>query len=180
MATKKEETASFVLRFTQKIYHSESGEPQIQWRGNMRHVQTGEEQNFAQFEEVITFIQNNLTNLTVQATADQTPEEQKGILSKSLDLWKRMAAETPKLVMETIKDPKKQAQQIQGQIQEQIAQVGGVFNQRIEDAKQKIETAEWLAASKSDYKNIMKMLEQVSQDISSLNDKVDKLSKKSK
>ena len=43
MATKKDETASFVLRFTQKIFQNEEGEPQIQWRGNMRHVQTGDE-----------------------------------------------------------------------------------------------------------------------------------------
>ena len=78
MATKKDETASFVLRFTQKIFQNEEGEPQIQWRGNMRHVQTGDEKNFSKFDEVVTFIQSSLTDLTVQATEHKSPEEQKG------------------------------------------------------------------------------------------------------
>jgi hypothetical protein len=184
MATKKDETASFVLRFTQKIYQNEQNEPQIQWRGNMRHVQSGDEKNFSKFDEVIQFIQSNLTDLTVQAVENKTPEEQKGILSKSFDLWKRMTIETPKLVLDTLKDPKKQAHHIQEQIQEQIQermhQVGDAFNQKLEDVKEKLEVDEWRSSSKSDYRNIMKMLEQMSGEIQSLNDKVEKLSKKGK
>ena len=184
MTTKKDETASFVLRFTQKIFQNEQNEPQIQWRGNMRHVQSGEEKNFSKFDEVVQFIQQSLTDLTVQAMEHKSPEEQKGIIAKSFDLWKRMAIETPKLVMDTLKDPKKQAHQIQEHIQEQIQermhQVGDAFNQKLEDVREKLEVDEWLASSKSDYKNIMKMLEQMSDEIKSLNQKVDKLSKKEK
>jgi hypothetical protein len=184
MATKKDETASFVLRFTQKIYQNEQNEPQIQWRGNMRHVQSGDEKNFSKFDEVIQFIQSNLTDLTVQAVEHKTPEEQKGILSKSFDLWKRMTIETPKLVLDTLKDPKKQAhliqEQIQEQIQERMHQVGDAFNQKLDDVKEKLEVDEWRGSSKSDYKNIMKMLEQMSSEIQSLNEKVEKLSKKGK
>ena len=182
MATKKDETASFVLRFTQKIYQNEDDEPQIQWRGNVRHVQTGDEKNFSKFDEVVQFIQESLTDMTVQAVENKTPEEQKGILAKSFDLWKRMAIETPKLVMDTIKDPKKQAQLIQEQIQEQIQermhQVGDAFTQKLEDVREKLEVDEWMASSKSDYRNIVKMLENMSEEIKSLNEKVDKLSKK--
>ncbi len=181
MATKKDETASFVLRFTQKIYHNEDNEPQIQWRGHIRHVQTGDEKNFSKFNDVIQFIQGSLTDMTVQAVENKTPEEQKGIIAKSFDLWKRIAIETPKLVMDTIKDPKKQAQHIQEQIQEQIQermhQVGDAFTQKLEDVREKLEVDEWLASSKSDYKNIVKMLEHMSAEIKSLNEKVDKLSK---
>ena len=50
MSPKKDETASFMLRFTQKIFNSESGEPQVQWRGNIRHVQGGEEKRFSDFD----------------------------------------------------------------------------------------------------------------------------------
>ena len=182
MATKKDETASFVLRFTQKIYQNEEDEPQIQWRGNMRYVQTGDEKNFSKFDEVVQFIQESLTDLTVQAVENKTPEEQKGIIAKSFDLWKRMAIETPRLVMDTIKDPKKQAQHIQEQIQEQIQermhQVGDAFTQKLGDVREKLEVDEWLASSKSDYKNIVKILENMSEEIKSLNEKVDKLSKK--
>ena len=184
MATKKDETASFVLRFTQKIFQNEEGEPQIQWRGNMRHVQTGDEKNFSKFDEVVAFIQSSLTELTVQATEHKSPEEQKGILSKSFDLWKRMAKDTPKMVLEVVKDPKKGAhhiqEQIQGQIQEQLHYVSDAFNQRLDDAKQKLEVDEWRGSSKSDIKTMMKMLEQMSAEIASLNAKVDKLSKKTK
>ncbi len=180
MATKKDETASFVLRFTQKIFQNEQDEPQIQWRGNMRHVQSGEEKKFSKFEEVTQFIQTTLTDLTVQAMEHKSPEEQKGILSKSFDLWKKMAMETPKLVMDSIKDPKKQAHHLQEQIQEQMHQVGDVLNQKLEDAKQKLEVDEWRGSSKSDVTRMMKLLEQMAEQINVLNQKVDKLSKKTK
>jgi len=171
MASKKEETASFMLRFTQKIFENESGEPQIQWRGNIRHVQGGDEKRFSEFDDVVTFIQSHLQDLTIQAMEDKSPEEQKGILSKSFDLWKRMAAEAPKMVLDTIKDPKKQVAQIQDQIQDQISQVK-------DEIGQKLDFDSWLTSSKSDSKLIMEHLEKLSKDISKLNKKVEKLSKK--
>lgn len=171
MATKKEETASFMLRFTQKIFENESGEPQIQWRGNIRHVQGGDEKRFSEFDDVVSFIQSKLQDLTIQAMEDKTPEEQKGILSKSFDLWKRMASEAPKMVLDTIKDPKKQVAQIQDQIQDQISQVK-------DEIGQKLDFDSWLTSSKSDSKLIMEKLEKLSGDISKLNKKVEKLSKK--
>ena len=67
MASKKDETASFVIRFTQKIFENKKGEPEVQWRGNVRHVQGGDEIRFSKFEDVTTFVQNKLAELTVQA-----------------------------------------------------------------------------------------------------------------
>ena len=175
MAAKKDETASFVLRFTQKIYNSDSGEPQVQWRGNVRHVQGGDEIRFSEFEEVSKFIQAKLADLTIQQMEDKTPEEQKGILSKSFDLWKKMALDAPKMVMETIKDPKKQV----AQIQDQINQMGEVVTNKIEERiGQKLEIDEWRAASKNDYAQIMEQMEQMTKAMASLTKKVDKLSKK--
>jgi hypothetical protein len=177
MATKKEETASFVLRFTQKIYNNEQGEPQIQWRGNIRHVQGGEEKRFSEPDEFVHFVQQKLADLTKQAVEDKSPEEQKGILSKSLDLWKKAAATAPKLVMESIKDPKKQVAQLQDQLQF----VGESINQRIEETIGKnLEIDEWRSSSKSDFRQLMGLLEKMSEDIVSLNQKVEKLSKKAK
>ena len=173
MATKKNETASFMLRFTQKIFQNEDGEPQVQWRGNIRHVQGGDEERFSGFDEVVAFIQSKLTDLTIEAMEDKTPEEQKGILSKSFDLWKKMALEGPKMMMETIKDPKKSVAQFQDQIQDQIYQVKDEINQ-------KLEFGSWLAASKADYQQVMEKLDQISGEVSALNKKVDKLSKTKK
>ena len=173
MATKKEETASFVLRFTQKIFENSEGEPQIQWRGNIRHVQGGDEKRFSEFDEVVQFIQSKLADLTIQAMEDKTPEEQKGILAKSFDLWKRMALDAPKIVIDTIKDPKKQVAQLQDQLQGQINQVK-------DEIGQKLEIDSWLTTSKADYKHIVQLLEKMNGEINTLNEKVDKISKKSK
>ena len=174
---KKEETASFVLRFTQKIYKNDQGEPQIQWRGHIRHVQGDDEKRFSEFDDAVRFVQEKLSDLTIQAVEDKSPEEQKGILAKSFDLWKKMAAETPKLVLESIKDPKKQV----AHLQEQMHQVGDAINQKIEDTLgQKLEIDEWRAASKSDYKNLLQVLEEMASEIRTLNKKVDTLSKKAK
>ena len=171
MANKKEETASFMLRFTQKIFENETGEPQVQWRGNIRHVQGGEEQRFSEFDEVLTFIQSKITDLTIQAMEDKSPEEQKGILAKSFNLWKKISSETPKIVMETFKDPKKQVAQLQDQIQEQ-------FHQVREDLGQRLDVDAWLRSSKADSNAIMEKLESLSNEMATLNAKVDQLSKK--
>lgn len=169
MSQKIAETASFVLRFTQKIFEDENGESQVQWRGNIRHVQGGEEKRFSEFDEVVEFIQAKLADLTIQAMKDKSPEEQKGILSKSFDLWKRMTAAYPKIVMETIKDPKKQV----SQIKEQITQVG-------ESIGQKLEIDSWRASTKSDFKQIMHTLDQLSEDLATLNKKVEEISNQKK
>lgn len=171
MATKKEETASFVLRFNQKIFQNDSGEPEVQWRGNIRHVQGGDEKRFSEFDEVVKFIQAKLADLTIIAMEDKSPEEQKGILAKSFDMWKRMAADAPKMVIDTIKDPKKQVAQIQEQIQEQLHQVK-------EEIGDKLEIDSWRGSSKADYNRLMDMLETMAGEIAHLNKKVDKLSKK--
>jgi len=173
MAVKKDETASFVLRFTQKIFQTEAGDPEVQWRGNIRHVQGGDEQRFSEFEEVVQFIQGKLAELTIQAMGDKTPEEQKGILSKSFDLWKKMASSAPKMVLETIKDPKKQVAQFQDQIQDQLTQLKNEFGE-------KLDVDSWMASSKSNNNEMMEMMKKMSDEISALNKKVDKLSKKSK
>ncbi len=169
MSQKIDETASFVLRFTQKIFEDEQGESQVQWRGNIRHVQGGEEKRFSEFDDVVEFIQTKLADLTIQAMKDKSPEEQKGILSKSYDLWKRMAAAYPKIVMDTIKDPKKQV----SQIREQITHVGETIGQKLE-----IDT--WRTSTKSDFKEIMNTLEQLTENLAVLNKKVDEISNQNK
>ncbi len=173
MANKKDETASFVIRFTQKIFQTEEGDPQVQWRGNIRHVQGGDEQRFSEFEEVVQFIQNKLAELTIQAIGDKSPEEQKGILSKSFDLWKKMASSAPRIVLETIKDPKKQVAQIQDQIQDQISHLKDEFGEKLD-----LDT--WMRSSKSDHLDLVRKMEKMSEEIAALHQKVDQLSPKKK
>jgi len=173
MSVKKDETASFMLRFTQKIFQNEKGESQVQWRGNIRHVQGGDEQRFSKFDEAVNFMQSKLAEMTIQQMEDKSPEEQKGILSKSFDLWKKMAMTAPKVVMETIKDPKAQVEKLTSEIQ----QVGENIKHQVEGRiSQKMDVDEWRGVSKNDHKRMMDMMEKMSKEIINLNKKVDELS----
>lgn len=169
MARQTKQTASFVVRFTQKIFKNDDGESDVQWRGNISHVQTDDEENFSEFEDAIQFIQHKLSDLTLSSVKGKSKEEKEGILTKSFGIWKQMAMASPKMVMDAIKDPKAQI----GHIQEQISQVGGELSQKMELDNLRV-------ASKSDYKQMMSAMAEMTDQISSLTKKVDKLSKKIK
>ncbi|MEM6724698.1 MAG: hypothetical protein AAF598_11705 [Bacteroidota bacterium] len=171
MSTKKEETASFVVRFTQKILKDESGDPKIQWRGNIRHVQEGDEKRFSEFEEVISFMQEKLASMALDGTDDPSVKERKNDLASSFDRWRQMAQTTPKKLIETILDPKKQLAEIQGRVQE----VNENIKQNLSEVTQNVEIDKWRTASKSDFKQIMDRINQLGQDVKALHDKVDQL-----
>ena len=88
-----------------------------------------------------------------------------------------MALSGPKMVMETIKDPKKQIEQVQSQIQDQVEAIQQKVESRI---AQNVDVDEWRGVSKSDHNSMMELLEKMSKEISSLNKRVNKLSKKEK
>jgi len=164
--SKKDDTTSFVIRFTQKMYQDEADETQVQWRGNIKHVQGGDEQRFSDFTKAVEFIQGKLAELTIQSAEHKPVEEQKGILSKSFDLWKKMAADTPRMVMNTIKDPKGQVEFLQHQVKE-------VISQHLET-----EVDQWRSASKSDLKQLIEAVNGIATEVQSLKTKVDQLAKK--
>ena len=173
MANRKEETASFMLRFTQKIYDGKDGAHEVQWRGNIRHVQSGKESKFVEVEDALAFIQSNLAELTKQSIVDKTPEEQKGILSKSFGIWKKVTSEAPKLVMDTLRDPMKQAEYVQEQIQDRIDTVK-------DELGKKLDIDNVLGALGHDNVKVLDRLENISNEIAQLNKKVDKLQRSNK
>jgi len=170
MSKKRDETASFMVRFNQKIFE-EDGESKVQWRGKISHVQGGEEQNFSDFNDALLFMRDRLANLTKEATKDKTTEQQEGILQKSLYMWKTMKEVGPKVLMETIKDPKKQLSHIQDQIQDQISNIS-------EEIGEKVHIDEWRNASRSDFKKVKKSISELSSEIKKLSDKIDSIRKK--
>ncbi len=173
MANKKEETASFVLRLSQKIFEADGGEHQIEWRGNIRHVQSGDEARFSNFEDAETFVQQKLTSMTMKAVEDKPDDTRKGILAKSFDFWKKVAIVTPKLVMDSIKDPKKQAGHLQDQIQEQIHNISDAIGQKIEDTiGTKLELDNILPASKAE---IIEKLDQLTTRLEAIESKIDSI-----
>ena len=162
-----------MVRFTQKIYKDDHDEPHVQWRGTISHVQSGEQKKFAKVEDALSFIQNKLAELTLSSTEERTQEEQESILAKSREIWKMVTQAGPQIVKETLKDPKKQISQIQEQIQEQITHVS-------DEISQKIDVEKYLSATKSDFKTVVELLDELRSQIGELNKKVDRLSRKIK
>lgn len=163
---KKTETASFIVRFHQKIYE-EDGEPKVQWRGKVSHVQGGENQRFSDFNDALTFMREKLAELTGEATKHQSKEEQESILDKSFNVWNTLKEMGPKVIKEAIKNPKKQI----SQIQEQISHIG-------DEIGEKVHINQWRSASKSDFKEIKDAIGQLAAEMKKLSTKVATLSKK--
>jgi len=170
MAKKTDQTASFMVRFTQQLFE-EDGKSNVQWRGKISHVQGNEEINFTGFKDALSFMQSKLQLLTEAATAGKPENERAGLISKSFDIWKRVAQTGPKMILDTIKDPKKQVSQIQGQIQEQMSVLGDEISTRVG-------IDDWRTASKNDYKGLINSIETLQNDMKSLHKKVDKIAKK--
>ena len=168
MAKKADQTASFMVRFNQIIFEEE-GEPKVQWRGKVSHVQGGEDQSFSDFNDAVKFIQERLADLTIEATKDKSPEQQDSLLKKSFSLWKTVAKEGPKVIMDTIKDPRKQV----SNLQDQISHLG-------EDLMHKVPIDEWSYASKSDFNSIKESISALTDEMKNLNAKVDEISKPAK
>ena len=82
-------------------------------------------------------------------------------------MWKRMAVDYPKKVLETIVDPKSQVENIQQQV-----------NQMGENLGWRLDIDDWRQASKADYKKMTQTMEQIIQSLNALNQKVDKLADK--
>lgn len=163
MAKKVDQTASFMIRFNQKIFEDQ-GENKVQWRGKVSHVQGGEDKSFSDFKEAVAFIQEKLADLTIEASKGHPEEEQEGILKKSFSLWKTMAKEGPKVFMETIKDPRKKVDDLK----DQIAEFGG-------EMIHKVPIDDWRSASKTDLKDIKHTLKELAGSLQKLNEKVDSL-----
>ncbi|MFT6795909.1 MAG: polyhydroxyalkanoate synthesis regulator phasin [Maribacter sp.] len=168
MAKKADQTASFMVRFNQIIFE-EDGESKLQWRGKVSHVQGGEDQSFTDFNDAVTFIQERLADLTLEATKDKSQEQQDSLLKKSFSLWKTVAKEGPKVIMETIKDPRKQVSNLQDQI-----------SHLSEDLMDKVHIDEWRNASRSDFNSITESISKLADEMKKLNAKVDAISKPSK
>lgn len=165
------QSASFMIRFTQKIFKDDNGNADVQWRGKISHVQSGDDKGFVDFENAIGFMQEKLEDLTASSIVDKSEEDQDGILTKSFDLLKKIKQNAPKIVMDTIKDPIGQVGNIKDQIEEQIKDVG-------DEISQKIEIDNLRMVSRSDYKDMMTLMQKMSSQIDTLSKKVDALENK--
>ena len=83
------------------------------------------------------------------------------------------------MVIDSIKDPKKQAHHIQEQIQEQLYQFSDVISHKIEEKiGGKIDLESYLGSSKPEIKQILQMLVALTEKVEKLNQQVENLKKK--
>ncbi len=164
----QDQTASFLLRFTQKIFEDEKGAHNVQWRGKITHVQGNDQKSFSELTDVMGFIQEKLSQMTLSSINEHVSQEEKeGILDKSMDIWKRLSKTYPKMVVETIKDPKGQISQIQEQI-----------SSKAEELTSKLQFESIRPTSKSDIKELSDQIADLTQIVGKLKNKMDKIDKK--
>ncbi len=166
--SKESQTASFLLRFTQKIFEDEHGESNVQWRGKISHVQGNDQKNFSELKEAMDFIQSKLSEMTLASISnDKSDEEKEGILNKSLDMWKKLSSNYPKLVVDAIKDPKGQVTQLQEQISSKAEQITN-----------RLDLESLRPTSKSDFNSLSEQISDLTAVLKKLQKKVDKIDKK--
>jgi polyhydroxyalkanoate synthesis regulator phasin len=117
-------------------------------------------------------MQNKLAELTEEATKHETSEKQESIIDKSLSMWKTIKDVGPKVLRDTLKDPKKQFTHLQDEIQYKI----NTFGEEISD---KVQINEWRNASRSDFNKIQNQIESLSSEIKKLSTKMGTIQKKS-
>ncbi|GAB4579022.1 MAG: hypothetical protein Fur0022_17590 [Anaerolineales bacterium] len=110
------QVASFLLRFTQDMWQDENGEPKVQWRGNIHHVQGDKDIPFTDFTEALLFMQKQLQDLTLQAFPAADAQMQEKMLAESFKLWEQFAASYSKMLFQAMEQTIQRSQEIQHQV----------------------------------------------------------------
>lgn len=125
MVDPEKDIASFTLRFVQQRWRDASGEPKVQWRGIIRHIQSSDETSFTDFVEALEFIQSHLAQLTLEATSGDSKPEQEKFLNESLKFWERFASNYSDMMFSALQQSMKQSEAIKEQVEKTAAQVLG-------------------------------------------------------
>ena len=115
--------ASFVLRFTQELWQDPQGEPRVEWRGHIRHVQDGDEFRFTELTDVMNFIQQALLKLTMDRVPKEDKMYQDKALQESFKLWEKFATGYTEVMTEAFQQTVKQSETFQKQVAEAVEQV---------------------------------------------------------
>jgi hypothetical protein len=112
------EIASFVLRFTQDLWQDPHGEPRVEWRGQVRRVQDGEEIRFKDLSDAMSFIQESLLKLTMQCVPQDDKAYQEKAMQESLKFWEKFATGYTNMIVEAMQQSVKQSEAFQKQVSE--------------------------------------------------------------
>ena len=94
------DVASFVLRMTHDLWKDGEGDPRVQWRGHIEHVQTHAELSFTDFADAIAFIQKHTAQVTMDSVAGEDSGMQAKAMRESLGMWQKFASNYSSMVME--------------------------------------------------------------------------------
>ena len=86
-------------------------------------------------------------------------------------MWKTIKDVGPKVLRDTLKDPKKQLTHLQDEIQGKIQTIG-------EEISEKVHIDQWRNASRSDFNTIQKQIETLSSEIKKISTKIDSIKTK--
>jgi hypothetical protein len=120
MVEDRRSIASFMIRFTQHIFHDSEDEPQVQWRGQINYVQGDKEIAFTDLKEALDFIQRHLTQITKEAAAGENVQDQEKVLKKSYVLWEQFAETYSNMVFDAMRNTIDQSEVIKSQMDEAV------------------------------------------------------------
>ncbi len=86
-------------------------------------------------------------------------------------MWQTIKKVGPKVIRNTLKDPKKQFTHLQDEIQDKISTIG-------EEIGDKVHIDQWRNASRSDFNKIQNQIQELSSEMKKLTSKIDKINKK--
>ncbi len=110
---------SFVLRFAPRLWQDAQGEPHLQWRGQIRHVQGDEEIGFTDFGEAIAFMQRHLLQLASTSLAE-TQADQNKILTESFKLWEQFATVYSQMMFNAMEQSVRQSEAVRQQMDQAV------------------------------------------------------------
>jgi hypothetical protein len=167
MTKTQRDVASFVVRFTQDLWQDDEGEPHVEWRGNIRHIQGDEQVRFTDFSDAVAFIQRNLMQLTqgtLESVPGEKPMDQEKTLQESFKLWEKFAASYSDMMFDAM---------------EQTFQQSEVLKEQMETSVQESLQA-WQPSSKPEPKQVLEALQVLQAQVEALADRVDGLEKANK
>jgi hypothetical protein len=153
--------ASFVLRFTQEVWRDAQGEPHVQWRGHIRHVQGDEEDRFTDFAEAVTFIQRYLAQLTMETLSGGQNISQERVLRESFNVLEQFTSSYTDMMLAAVERTVKQSQ---------------TFKERIDQATERALKA-WQIPLPPDQKQLVESLAVLQNQIQTLTENVETLEK---
>ena len=120
MSQTQRDVASFLIRFTQDLWRNSNGEPEVAWRGAIRHVQGEEQISFTDFAEAMQFIQGHLAQLTLDALPGGTKMDQEKALKDSFKLWEQFANSYSNMMFEAMERTIQQSEAIKDQMNKTV------------------------------------------------------------